>query len=68
MKKAAVVVDDWKLPIFRKVLEDAGFTYKDAGEFAVGTTILHVPYEPKDFNRLEAAISKAQTLCERSKS
>jgi hypothetical protein len=40
--KAGVPVDDWKLPVFRKALTDAGYTYTDAGEITPGTTMLHV--------------------------
>ena len=44
-KKAAVVVDDWKIPIFKKHLDAAGFKYEPAVSFTANTSILKVYYE-----------------------
>lgn len=68
MKTAGVVLDDWKLPIFRKAFEDAGFEYEDAGPFTVNTTTLKVPYHAHQFDRLKAVIEKANADCARIKS
>jgi len=27
MKKAAIVIDDWKLPIFKRILEEEGYQF-----------------------------------------
>ena len=59
--KAAIAVDDWKLPVFRKRLTDAGFKYEDAGEFTPGTTILHVHYE--SINPLYQVIAASEREC-----
>lgn len=40
--KAGIAVDDWKLPVFRRRLEAAGYEYHDAGAFVGETTFLTV--------------------------
>lgn len=42
MKKAAIAIDDWKLSIFERCLEQAGYQFKNAGLFTTGTLILQV--------------------------
>lgn len=44
-KKAAVTVDDWKLPVFRQHLDAAGYAYEGPIPFTDGTSILQVTYE-----------------------
>ena len=29
MKKAAIIIDEWKLPIFKEHLDDGGFKYEE---------------------------------------
>lgn len=55
MKKAAVCLDDWKLPVFRRHLDAAGYQYEEAVSFTPGTSILQVHYE---------WVSKLQTVLE----
>lgn len=45
MKTAAVVIDDWKLPIFAKHLDAAGYNYEKHPGLAKGTLTLRVKYE-----------------------
>ena len=45
MKKAAIGLDEWKLPIFRRHLDAAGFKYDEPVPFTAGTVILTVHYE-----------------------
>lgn len=40
--KAAIVIDRWKLPIFTRLLEEAGFSYEEVGALAEGTLTLIV--------------------------
>lgn len=44
-KTAAVALDDWKLPIFKKHLDLAGYKYDGPVPFTDGTLILKVQYE-----------------------
>jgi hypothetical protein len=44
-KKAAVVFDDWKLPIFKKHLDAAGYKYEESVPFTPDTLVLKVHYE-----------------------
>lgn len=62
-KKAGVVVDDWKLPVFRKRLEEGGFTYEDRGAGPGATTILMVPFEPHHAAKLTALVTAANLEC-----
>ena len=45
MKTAAVVIDDWKLPIFKRRLDDAGCAYTEGRGVTAGTLILRVQYK-----------------------
>lgn len=45
MKKAAVAIDDWKLPTFKKHLEDAGYSYTEHHGVTKDTLLLQVQYE-----------------------
>lgn len=58
---AGIAVDDWKLPIFRKRLEEAGFSYEDAGALTHGTTMLRV--ETKNMRALEIVVRECQAEC-----
>lgn len=44
-KTAGVVLDDWKLPIFKKHLDAAGFLYVDPVKFGESALLLRVSYE-----------------------
>ena len=59
--KAGIAVDNWKLPVFRKRLTEAGFHYEDAGAFTCDTTILTV--ETDDMLALKSVIEKCQAEC-----
>lgn len=61
--EAGIVVDDWKLPIFRKHLTDAGYTYEDAGGLTAATTVLKVPYT--NMLHLKEVVEAAQEECRR---
>jgi hypothetical protein len=45
MKTAGLVIDDWKLPIFKKHLEKAHYSYSWELGPTKGTMLLKVPYE-----------------------
>lgn len=61
--KAGIAVDNWKLPVFRKRLTDAGFEYKDAGALTHDTTLLQV--ETDDMIALKTVIERCQLECAR---
>jgi len=42
MKKAAIVIDDWKLPIFERHLKQKGYKFENAGELTKATLVLRV--------------------------
>lgn len=62
--KAGIIVDDWKLPVFRKRLTAAGFTYTDAGGLTHDTTVLTVVTE--DAGRLATVVQECQAECART--
>ena len=45
MKTAAVFLDSWKLPTFKKHLDAAGYSYTEQPGITAGTLTLHVKYE-----------------------
>ncbi len=60
-KIAGVGLDRWKLPIFKKHLDAAGFKYDDPVPFTPGTVILKVHYEW--VHQLKPIIEAAQEEC-----
>jgi hypothetical protein len=60
-KVAAVAVDDWKVPIFRKHLDAAGYRYEEPVPFFDGTSIIKVSYEW--VHELQPIIEAAQREC-----
>lgn len=61
MKIAGVGLDDWKLPIFRKHLDAAGYKYDEPVPFTNGTLVLRVHYEW--VHELQPIIEAAQKEC-----
>lgn len=59
--KAGIAVDNWKLPVFRKRLTEAGYIYKDAGALTHDTTLLQV--ETDDVPGLTKVIAACQDEC-----
>lgn len=59
--KAGIAVDDWKLPVFRKLLTEAGYEYTDAGPLTTDTTLLMV--ETSDVLALKRVIENCQAQC-----
>ncbi len=60
-KTAGVVLDDWKLPIFKKHLDAAGYKYAAPTQFTAGTLTLKVSYEWA--HELKPIIEAAQREC-----
>ena len=67
MKTAGVVIDSWKLPIFRRHLTAAGYTFTEHQGITVDTLTLQVQY--LWVAELKPIIEAAQKECanERSK-
>lgn len=62
--KAGVVVDDWKLPVFRRRLEAAGFEYVDGGAPAPGITALTIQLASAKMLDLARVVAEAQQECD----
>jgi hypothetical protein len=63
--KAGIGVDNWKLPVFRKRLSEAGYEYHDAGPLTGDTTILTV--ETNDMLALKKVLEQCQRECRETK-
>ena len=63
--KAGIVVDDWKLPVFRKGLTAAGYEYEDGGSPTPGTTTLTV--QTDNIFKLKAVLDRCQRECRESR-
>jgi hypothetical protein len=59
--KAGIAVDNWKLPVFRKRLKQAGYEYRDGGALTGDTTLLTV--ETSDMLALKKVLEKCQAEC-----
>ena len=62
-QKGAIVLDDWKLKIYRKELEKDGYHYEDGGAFRPGISILTV--ETTDPLKLKKTLERAERICKR---
>lgn len=65
MLRAAIGIDDWKLPIFERYLSEAGFTYEQGAGVTADTLMLYV--ETDDLNRLAQVVKTANTAAARRK-
>lgn len=63
--KAGLVIDAWKLPIFKKYLTEAGFSFEEKGAFTPDSVILHVQTESAE--KLKPVVIAAQQECENCK-
>lgn len=61
MKKAGVVIDAWKLAIFKKHLDAAGYKYTQGPGVTADTLNLYVEYEW--VSELKPIIEAAQAEC-----
>ncbi len=57
MKKAAIAIDSWKLPIFKKMLKAAGYSFDKHPGVTDDTLILTV--ETDDVQKLTVVVAKA---------
>ena len=65
MKKAGIMLDDWKLPIFEKALDEAGFEYEQSPGITEYTLLLTV--ETDDLHALSEVVKKTNDEAARSK-
>lgn len=63
--RVGIGVDNWKLPIFRKRLTEAGYQYEDAGPLTGDTTLLTV--ETNNMLALKKLLEQCQNECRESK-
>ncbi len=65
MQKAGIILDDWKLPIFEKALDDAGFEYEQSPGITEGTLLITV--ETDDLHALGLVVQKTNDEAAKSK-
>lgn len=58
-KSAAVAVDFYKLPTFKQILDEAGYSYEELGGITPGTATLKVAYAEKELPHLTLIIKRA---------
>lgn len=63
--KAGVVLEKWKLPIFKKHLDKAGFEYEERPGLLENCVTLHVQFD--DVSELTPIIKAANLAAARSK-
>lgn len=63
--KAGIAVDNYKLPVFRRHLTEAGYTYEDGGPLIGDTTLLTV--ETDDILALKKVLEKCQSESRKGK-
>lgn len=65
MKTAGVAIDAWKLAIFKKHLDAAGYTFTEGPGLVPDTKLLKVDYEW--VHRLQPIIEAANAECRKQK-
>jgi hypothetical protein len=63
--RAGIAVDNWKLPVFRERLTEAGYEYRDGGPITGDTTLLTV--EASDLLALQRVIEQCQAECRKAR-
>ena len=63
--RVGIAIDDWKLPVFKRRLTEADFTFEQRVGVTPDTLMLYV--ETKEFNRLGCVIEDAAAECARRK-
>ncbi len=63
--KAGIAIDDWKLPIFERHLQQAGYSFDQGVKLTAGT--LFITVETKSREALEAVVRAANEEARRSK-
>jgi len=65
MSKAGIIIDDWKLPIFKKTLDNKGYTYTEHHGPTEGCITLSV--ETDNIAKLTPLVKKMNKEAARSK-
>lgn len=65
--KAAIVLDDWKLPIFERHLTQSGYKFQNVGRYpAAGAEAIVLHVETENANALAIVVKAANTEAERT--
>jgi len=62
--RIGIAIDDWKLPVFKKILSREGFEYTEGSGVTGDTVILYI--ETKDTTKLRAATAEANNTAIRN--
>lgn len=65
--KAGVALEKWKLPIFKRLLDQAGFTYTEHNGLTPDAAWLKVDVSAERMQTLQTVIRNAQHECRASK-
>ena len=63
-KKAGIVIDEWKMPIFKRHLEQAGYTFAKM-PFTKGSLLLHA--HTTNLDALKEVLQSAAAEAEKSR-
>lgn len=61
MKKSAIMIDDWKLPIFSRHLVAAGFHYEELPGLHRKALLLHIEHEDGTQQKMAQTVLAANT-------
>jgi hypothetical protein len=65
MKTAAIVLDDWKLPTFKRMLDAAGYEYKQFQGVTADTVTLKI--KTHDLSKLAPLVREMENTVQRIK-
>ena len=65
--KAAIAIDNWKFPIFKRHLDEAGLSFKDESGLTEDSRLLTVETDVDSIGALQAVVVAANNEARRSK-
>ena len=65
--KAAILVDDWKLEVFRRILDEEGYEYEELRKLSKGCSVITVTTD--DLSKLKPVVERMnhEAACSKDK-
>jgi len=67
MKKVGILVDDYKLPIFRKNLKEAGFVFEEKTDSSIPENVSALFVQTDDVDALQGIVKKSNVEAKRNR-
>jgi len=68
IKRIGIAIDKWKLKIFKKVLNEAGYAFTEKPGMTKNTLMLYIEIPESEVNKLADVVAVANNRAAKSKS